>query len=173
MANPNKTRGTAWESAVRNFLNAFLGLVDDNGVFLDPFDGMNVRRPAQEGTRDIGDVHAAPFILECKDVRSPAVPTWLRQAKAEAVHAGFPYGVVVHKRRGLGVRSGRVHFDVRTWTRTRTALGLSSRAMFERYGFAASLRGLGSGRWYLTTTVEQFAALLDDMRAGVTTRGAR
>ncbi|MFF1377534.1 hypothetical protein [Streptomyces sp. NPDC058308] len=173
MANPNKTRGTAWESAVRNFLNAFLGLVDDNGVFLDPFDGMNVRRPAQEGARDIGDVHAAPFILECKDVRSPAVPTWLRQAKVEAVHAGFPYGVVVHKRRGLGVRSGRVHFDVCTWTRTRTALGLSSRDMFEQYGFGASLRGLDSGRWYLTTTVEQFAALLDDMRAGVSGRVAR
>ncbi|MEU0981136.1 hypothetical protein ABZ488_18110 [Streptomyces griseus] len=173
MANPNKTRGTAWESAVRNFLNAFLGLVDDDGIFLDPFNGMNVRRPAQEGARDIGDVHAAPFILECKDVRSPAVPTWLRQARAEAVHAGFPYGVVVHKRRGLGVRSGRVHFDVRTWTRTRTALGLSSRGMADRYGFTASVRGLDSGRWYLTTDVERFAALLADMRAGVTSRGAR
>lgn len=173
MANPNKTRGTAWESAVRNWLNAFLGLVDDDGAFLDPFDGMNIRRAAQEGARDIGDVHAVPFILECKDVRSPAVPTWLRQARAEAVHAGFPYGVVVHKVRGLGVRSGRVHFDVRTWTRTRTALGLSSRAMSERYGFTATVRGLDSGRWYLTTTVEQFAALLSDVRAGVAGRAVR
>ncbi|MEV7844102.1 hypothetical protein AB0O50_08955 [Streptomyces cyaneofuscatus] len=173
MANPNKTRGTAWESAVRNWLNFFLGLVDDDGTFLDPFDGMNVRRPAQEGARDIGDVHAAPFILECKDVRSPAVPTWLRQARVEAVHAGFPYGVVVHKVRGLGVRSGRVHFDVRTWTRTRTALGLSSRDMFERYGFTATVRGLDSGRWYLTTTVERFAALLSDVRAGVAGRAVR
>ncbi|MEV6076332.1 hypothetical protein AB0L80_14690 [Streptomyces sp. NPDC052069] len=167
MANPNKARGTMWESAVRNWLNAFLGLVDDDGVFLNPFDGMNVRRPAQEGARDIGDVHAVPFILECKDVKSPAVPTWLRQARVEAVHAGFPYGVVVHKRRGLGTRSGRVHFDVRTWTRTRTALGLSSRVMFNRYGFTASVRGLDSGRWYLTTDVQRFAALLSDIRAGV------
>ncbi|MFD7069839.1 hypothetical protein ACFV97_21710 [Streptomyces sp. NPDC059913] len=165
MANPNKTRGTAWESSVRNFLNAFLGLVDDNGVFLDPFDGMNVRRPAQEGARDIGDVHAVPFILECKDVKSPAVPTWLRQARVEAVNAGFPYGVVVHKVRGLGVRSGRVHFDVRTWTRTRTALGLSTRGMVERYGFTATVRGLDSGRWYLTTDVERFAELVHDVRA--------
>ncbi|MFI0262064.1 hypothetical protein ACH4OW_23840 [Streptomyces sp. NPDC017056] len=167
MANPNKTRGTAWESAVRNFLNAFLGLVDERGAFRNPFDGMNVRRPAQEGSADVGDVHAAPFILECKDVRNAAVPTWLRQARVEAVNAGFPYGVVVHKRRGYGVAAGRVHFDVRTWTRTRTALGLSTRAMFERYGFAASLRGLDTGRWYLTTDVAGFATLLSDIRAGV------
>ncbi|WP_229898621.1 hypothetical protein [Streptomyces finlayi] len=40
--------------------------------------------------------------------------------------------------------------------------------MFERYGFAASLRGLDTGRWYLTTTVDQFARILADMhRAGV------
>ncbi|MCX5398480.1 hypothetical protein [Streptomyces sp. NBC_00102] len=172
MGNPNKARGTQWESAVRNFLNAFLGLVDDDGAFIDPFDGLNVRRPAQEGTRDVGDVHAAPFILECKDVRSPAVPTWLRQARAEATNAGFPYGVVVHKVRGLGIRAGRVHFDVRTWTRTRTALGLSTRDMRARYGFVPSMRGLGSGRWYLTTTVSEFGRLLADIRA-VSTRAAR
>ncbi|MFB6909171.1 hypothetical protein ACFCWB_33330 [Streptomyces bacillaris] len=173
MANPNKTRGTAWESAVRNWLNLFLGLVDDDGILLDPFDGMNIRRPAQEGSRDIGDVHAAPFILECKDVKNPAVPSWLRQAQVEAVNAGFPYGVVVHKMRGLGVRSGRVHFDVRTWTRTRTALGLSSRDMFMRYGFTATVRGLDSARWYMTTTVERFAALLSDVRTGVAGRAVR
>ncbi|MGW6061707.1 hypothetical protein [Streptomyces sp. NPDC055189] len=158
---------------MRNFLNAYLDLVDDNGAFRDPFDGMNVRRPAQEGSRDIGDVHAVPFILECKDVKNPAVPTWLRQARVEAVNASFPYGVVVHKVRGLGVRAGRVHFDVRTWTRTRTALGLSSRAMSERYAFTATVRGLDSGRWYLTTDVERFAALLSDLRAGVSGRAAR
>ena len=78
---------------------------DDTGTLADPFNGMNVRRAAQEGARDVGDVHAVPFILECKDVRSPAVPTWLRQADAEAGHAGFPYGVVVHKRRGSATGS--------------------------------------------------------------------
>ncbi|WP_432068246.1 hypothetical protein [Streptomyces sp. C10-9-1] len=158
---------------MRNYLNGFLGLVDERGVFLDPFDGMNVRRPAQEGSADVGDVHAVPFILECKDVKNPAVPTWLRQARIEARNAGFPYGVVVHKVRGLGVRAGRVHFDVRTWTRTRTALGLSSRDMADRYGFTASVRGLDSGRWYLTTTVAEFAALLSHMRAGVNARAVR
>ncbi|CAM5363221.1 hypothetical protein SSPIM334S_07641 [Streptomyces spiroverticillatus] len=153
---------------MRNFLNGSLGLVDETGRFLDPWNPRNVRRPAQEGWADVGDVHAPPFVIEAKDVRAPAVPTWLRQARVEARHAGFPFGVVVHKSRGLGAGAGRVHFDVRTWTRTRTALGLPTRAMFERYGFAASLRGLDTGRWYLTTTVDQFARILADMhRAGV------
>ncbi|MFE5901102.1 hypothetical protein ACFQ67_27310 [Streptomyces sp. NPDC056488] len=172
MANPNKSRGTAWESAVRDYLNNALELVDERGVFRDPFNGMNIRRPAQEGARDIGDVHAVPFILECKDVKNPAVPTWLRQARVEAINAGFPYGVVVHKRRGLGVRAGRVHFDVRTWTRTRTALGLSTRAVVDRYGFTTTVRGLDSGRWYLTTSVANFAELVHDVRE-VSARAAR
>ncbi|MEU7191678.1 hypothetical protein [Streptomyces sp. NPDC045369] len=167
MANRNKAKGTAWESAVRDFLNGYLGLVDERGTFRTPLSGENVRRAAQEGARDVGDVHAAPFILECKDVRNPAVPTWLRQARVEAAHAGFPYGVAVHKQRGYSVRAGRVHFDVRTWTRVRRALGLSSRAMAERYAFTPTVRGLDTGRWYLTTDVAGFAALLSDVRAGV------
>lgn len=167
VANRNKAKGTAWESAVRDFLNGYLGLVDERGTFRNPLSGENVRRAAQEGARDVGDVHAAPFILECKDVRNPAVPTWLRQARVEAAHAGFPYGVVVHKRRGLGIHAGRVHVDVRTWSRIRLALGLPARDMFERYGFAATVRGLDTGRWYLTTDVAGFAALLSDVRAGV------
>lgn len=173
MANPNKARGTAWESAVRNFLNGFLGLVDDFGALLDPFDALNVRRAAQEGARDVGDVHAVPFVLECKDVASPAVPTWLRQAEVEARHAGFPYGIAIHKTRGRSVAAGRVHFTVRTWTRVRLALGLSSRGMADRYAFTVTVRGHDSARWYLTTTVADFASLLSDVRAGVSGRAAR
>ncbi|MEV5568265.1 hypothetical protein AB0L54_36245, partial [Streptomyces sp. NPDC052196] len=106
MANPNKQKGTAWESAVRDYLNGFLGLVDADGKFLDPMNGANVRRAAQEGARDVGDIHAAPFVLEAKNTRSPAVPTWIRQAEVEAVHAGFPFGVVVRKVRGSSVAVG-------------------------------------------------------------------
>ncbi|MFF3552923.1 hypothetical protein ACFYXL_05840 [Streptomyces tsukubensis] len=167
MANPNKRKGTAWESAVRDYLNRFLGLVDADGTFLDPMDGRNIRRAAQEGARDVGDVHAAPFILECKDVEKSAVPKWLRQARIEAVHAHFPYGVVVHKTRGSGVAAGRVHFDVPTWTRVRSALGLHPREAAELYGVTVSARGLGTGRWYATVTLERFAVLLADVRAGV------
>ncbi|MGY1436673.1 hypothetical protein [Streptomyces reniochalinae] len=78
MANPNKAKGTGWESAVRDYLNEALGLVDEFGKFLDVFSSLNVRRPAQEGAADVGDVHAVPFILECKNVKSsggPNLPT--------------------------------------------------------------------------------------------------
>jgi len=173
MSNPNKARGTAWESAVRDYLNEELGLYHPRGwrngetvtPFIRPADPMNVRRAAQEGARDVGDVHAVPFVLECKDVQAPAVPAWLRQAHVEAKHAGYPYGVVVHKTRGKGARAGRVHFGVRTWTRLRLALGLTARQMAESYDFTPSLRSLNTGRWYLTTDVEAFGRLLADVRA--------
>ncbi|MFF2406704.1 hypothetical protein [Streptomyces sp. NPDC058092] len=167
MANPNKAKGTAWESDVRNYMNDALGLVDEYGKFLDIFSALNVKRPAQEGAADVGDVHAVPFILECKNVKSPAVPTFLRQAEVEARNAGFPYGVAVVKVPRLNVRRGKVHFTVATWTRVRLALGLSSRQAWDRYGFAASLRGLDSGKWYLTTDVEAFTRLVADMREGL------
>ncbi|MFJ8386236.1 hypothetical protein ACIQ9Q_17260 [Streptomyces sp. NPDC094438] len=165
MANPNKAKGTQWESDVRNYLNDTAGLVDECGRFLDPFDPYNVRRPAQEGSADVGDVHAVPFVLECKNVKSPAVPTFLRQAEVEAVHAGFPYGVAVVKVPRQSVRRGRVHVGVRTWTRVRLALGLASREFANRYGFTPSLRGRDTGKWYMTTDLEAFGVLLTDVRA--------
>ncbi|GGU49169.1 hypothetical protein [Streptomyces violascens] len=165
MANPNKVKGTQWESDVRDYLNAALGLVDEYGKFLDPFDAHNVRRPAQEGSADVGDVHAVPFVFECKNVKRVSVPTFLRQADVEARHAGFPYGVAVVKVPRLNVRRGKVHFSVPTWTRVRLALGMSSRAFADRYAFAASLRGLDSGKWYMTTELEDFRLLLADVRA--------
>ncbi|MGW2425077.1 hypothetical protein ACWC0C_38545 [Streptomyces sp. NPDC001709] len=167
MANPNKAKGTAWESSVRDYLNAFLGLVDESGAFLNPFDGHNVRRPAQEGAKDVGDIHAAPFVLEAKNTKSPAVPTWIRQAEIEAVHAGFPYGVVVQKVRGAAVRNGRVHVSVRTWTRVRLALGMPAQEFFGLYGFRLTARGLDTQRWYFTTTVWDLGHLLADYRRTV------
>ncbi|MEU7177011.1 MULTISPECIES: hypothetical protein [Streptomyces] len=165
MANPNKAKGTVWESAVRDYLNMSLGLVDGCGKFLDPFDPCNVRRPAQEGAADVGDVHCVPFVLECKNVKNPAVPTFLQQAEVEAGHAGFPYGVAVVKVSRQPARCGRVHFSVRTWTRVRLTLGISARQFADRYGFAASLRGRDTGKWYLTTDLGHFAQLAADMRA--------
>ncbi|MFJ9646712.1 hypothetical protein [Streptomyces sp. NPDC101206] len=164
MTNPNKVKGTAWESDVRNYLNAVAGLVDEYGKFKDPFDPFNVRRPAQEGAADVGDVHAIPFVLECKNVKRPSVPSFLRQAEVEAVNAGFPYGVAVVKVPRAATTRGRVHFTVRTWTRVRLAVGLTSHAFAERYAFTPSLRGLVTGRWYMSTDLEGFAALLRDVR---------
>ncbi|MCX5153714.1 hypothetical protein OG914_06775 [Streptomyces sp. NBC_00291] len=146
-------------------MNRALGLVDGEGKFKDIFSALNVRRAAQEGAKDVGDVHAAPFVLECKDVKVPAVPAWLRQAHVEADHAGFPYGVVVHKTRRANVRLGRVHMSVRTWTRVRLALGLTTSQLRERYGFVSAVRGLDTSRWYLTTDVDRFTQLVADLRA--------
>ncbi|MBC3987817.1 hypothetical protein H8N00_02615 [Streptomyces sp. AC563] len=177
MANPNKVKGTAWESAVRDYLNAFLGLVDERGKFLDPMNGANVRRAAQEGARDVGDIHAAPFVLEAKNTKSLAVPTWIRQAEIEAAHAGFPFGVVVRKVRGSSVAVGRVHVSVGAWTRVRLALGVSSAEFAARYAWTVSLRGLDTSRWYFTTTVRDFAHLVGDYRrtvpSGVSARAVR
>jgi len=167
VANPNKAKGTAWESAVRDYLNWALGLTDNDGKFLDLLNPLNIKRQAQEGAKDVGDLHAWPFILENKDVKAPAVPAWLRQARVEAANAGFPYGVVVHKTRGENVRRGKVHFDVRTWTRVRLALRLSAIEMEARYAFALSARGLDSSRWYFTTDVQQFGFVLDDVRGAL------
>lgn len=176
MANPNKAKGTAWESAIRDYLNAFLGLVDARGVFLDSMSGANVRRAAQEGAKDVGDIHAAPFVLEAKNTASPAVPTWIRQSEIEAVHAGFPFGVVVRKVRGSSVAMGRVHVSVRTWTRIRLALRMPTTEFAALYGWSASLRGLDTSRWYLTTTLRDFAHLVGDYRRnapGVSARAVR
>ncbi|GGR71252.1 hypothetical protein GCM10010252_06940 [Streptomyces aureoverticillatus] len=173
MANPNKARGTAWESAIRDHLNRFLGLVDETGAFRDPLSGENVRRAAQEGARDVGDIHAAPFIIEAKDVARPAVPTWLRQADIEASHAGFPFGVVAHKTRRAHVRHGRVHMSVRTWTRVRLALGMHAPEFAALYGWTPSLRGLDTSRWYMTTTLWDLGHLLADYRRNVPGVSAR
>ncbi|MGW3229400.1 hypothetical protein [Kitasatospora sp. NPDC001095] len=164
MSNPNKDRGTAWESAVRDFLNRRLGLVDQGGRFLNPASAHNIRRAAQEGARDVGDVHAWPFIIEAKDVKSPAVPTWLRQAVAEADHAGFPFGVVVHKTRNRPIGEGRVHFPVSTWTAVRGLLGTPVDDAAGLYGATYSARGLDTSRWYVTISLRDFGDLLSDLR---------
>ena len=131
VVNRNKARGTAWESGIRDHLNAELGHTDGRGTLRDPYSALNVRRPAQEGARDVGDVHAAPFCIEAKNVKARAVPTWLGQAHIEATNAGFPYGVVVEKRHRESVGMGLVHFSVLTWTRVRLSLGLPTRAMYD------------------------------------------
>ncbi|MEU9047237.1 MULTISPECIES: hypothetical protein [unclassified Kitasatospora] len=164
MSNPNKARGTAWESAVRDFLNRRLGLVDSAGKLLAPMNGENIRRAAQEGARDVGDIHAAPFILECKDVKGSAVPTWIRQGLAEADNAGFPLSAVVHKRRNSGTATARVHFSVSTWTAIRDSLGMPVDDAVGLYGAEYTARGIDTARWYVTVSLADFADLLSDIR---------
>lgn len=168
MSNPNKQRGTAWESAVRDYLNDRLGLYVPHwrelpaGItkFRNPADPLNVKRQAQEGNHDIGDLHAWPVVVECKDVKSPAVPTWLRQAEVEATHAGFPYGIAVHKVRNHSVRDGRVHIAVPTWHRMAEAL----RAPVDGWGFVLCARGSDESKWYYTTNLWTFSRVIMALR---------
>ncbi|MFJ7250743.1 hypothetical protein ACIQWA_39730 [Kitasatospora sp. NPDC098652] len=138
--------------------------MDDSGRLVNPADGMNVRRAAQEGARDVGDVHCWPFVLECKDVSSPAVPTWLRQANTEAENANYPFGAVVHKRRGKAVASGRVHVSVSTWTAVRNYLGTPVDDAAGLYGVEYRARGLDTSRWYVSLSLGDFADLVSDVR---------
>jgi hypothetical protein len=174
VANPNKQRGTAWESATRDYLNDFLGLYVDHwrdlppGVtkFRNPADPLNVKRQAQEGNHDVGDLHAWPFVVECKDVKSSAVPAWIRQGLVEAKNAGFPFAVAVRKNRNFATRTASVYIDVRTFTRLRLFLQCPSAAYFAGcYHFELSARGTDTGRWYFRTDLLFFADLLRAVRA--------
>lgn len=148
--NPAKSRGTRFESLVCSYLNGKLG-------YSHPADWRLIKRAAQTGAKDVGDAHAFPVVLEMKDVKSPAVPTWLRQADAEAVNAGFPYGVVVHKVRGKGPALARVHISDETWTRVLDDLE------YEPDGLPVPT----FTRVYWTWTLAEFAEVLAAVRAQI------
>ena len=146
MANPAKARGTRWESTGCTYVNGVLG-------YSHPADWRLVKRAPQTGAKDVGDAHAWPFILEYKDVKSPSVPTWLRQADAEAINAGFPYGVVVHKVRGKGPAMARVHISDETFGR-----------LIGAHDLTACPVPCPSSRGYHTWTFAEFAEVLRTVR---------
>jgi len=107
--NPNKRRGTAWETAGVRYLRELLEELD--AAFQD------IRRVAQTGVKDVGDAHAHPFCLEFKNAAKLELAAWVEQAEREARNAGLPYGVVVAKRRGKGPRHGYVIMSMETFGR--------------------------------------------------------
>lgn len=94
MSNPNKRRGTEWETAGVRYLREEVP------------DGDGIRRVAQTGRLDIGDAHAVPFCLEFKNVAKIDLPGFVEQAEREAANAGLDYGFAVIKRRGKGAAAG-------------------------------------------------------------------
>ncbi|WP_431980809.1 hypothetical protein [Streptomyces qinglanensis] len=127
MSNPNKTKGTTWEREVRHYLNATLGQYVDHWKdaaypWRDPHDPDNVTRPAQTGVRDVGDLHARPFVLECKAERSIRLADYVRQADREATHAGFPYGVAVVKAPRRPVGDGYAVMNLETFAQVLATL---------------------------------------------------
>lgn len=111
----NKAKGTAWETAVCRYLNGALG--EDN-----PHSLRFVKRQAQAGVKDVGDVWASPFALECKDEAKHNFPGYIRQANSEALNAGMPYGVAVVKKRRANAGDAYVVMDLATFARVLAAL---------------------------------------------------
>lgn len=99
MANPNKRKGTAYESRMVEFLRGALA------------GAHSVRRPPQAGRFDVGDVHvSSDVVVQCKDWAKwskSSLGGWLRDVSKQAEHAGRTIGVVaVKRRREKGVSSG-------------------------------------------------------------------
>lgn len=123
MANPNKRRGTRWETEFAKFLNQELELVTpDGGEFLDPTSPLNVRRQAQQGVHDVGDLWVVPFVVECKNTARHELPAYVRQAEQEARNAGLSYGVAAVKVRGRGPQDCLVVMSGATFVRVVKAL---------------------------------------------------
>nr|DAP52991.1 MAG TPA: HOLLIDAY JUNCTION RESOLVASE HOMOLOGOUS RECOMBINATION [Caudoviricetes sp.] len=108
MANPNKRKGTSWETDVRTYLRGR---------------GCDVEALRQLGSLDEGDmvvrsVDGARFVIEAKNCKRLEIPRYLNEASTEcALYASnrglendsvFPIAVV--KARGKGVEEGWVIF---------------------------------------------------------------
>ncbi|MFB7643904.1 hypothetical protein ACFC0S_03090 [Streptomyces sp. NPDC056084] len=122
-----KAKGTAWESAVRDFLNEELGQYvtdwrDADYRWKDPHDLGNVNRQVQAGVLDVGDLHARPFVLEAKAEKSIRLAEYVRQANREAANAGFKFGAAVVKAPRRNVKNGYVVMDLATFARVLEAL---------------------------------------------------
>lgn len=88
MSNPNKSKGTRWESSVRDFLNS---------------SGQSAHRIAQAGV-DEGDVHVnGSWCIQCKDVAKQAYSKWVDDVENQRVASGLRFGAVIHKKRNAPV----------------------------------------------------------------------
>lgn len=86
MTNPQKAKGTRFESAVALYLRER---------------GLHAFKPRQEGFRDVGDIHVSSlFTLQAKDYKD--VVTGLREgtegARVQRGHSGLPFSAAVVKR---------------------------------------------------------------------------
>ena len=104
VTNPNKAKGTRWESTVRDFLQ--------EERCLD-----HARRIAQTGTLDIGDIHMEPFALQAKNQKAFDLSRWVSDAEVQAERAGLTYGVAVVKAPRKPTERGYVVMSLGTFRR--------------------------------------------------------
>lgn len=102
MANPNKAKGTKWETDVVRYLR-------DQGI--------PARRNAQHGLKDIGDIWFPDFTIEAKDHAKIDLASFVDQSTRESDSAGTSFGVAVVKRRNKNVKHGYAVMDLETFTR--------------------------------------------------------
>jgi hypothetical protein len=89
MVNANKRRGTAFESALRDYAIRLR-----HKAF----------RPAQAGAGDIGDVHIDGLVcVQAKDVARWSVAQHLQDALDQAQRAGLPFAALVMKKRRASI----------------------------------------------------------------------
>jgi hypothetical protein len=86
MTNPNKAKGTRFESEVVNYLREA---------------GLPAVKPRQEGNEDVGDIHVGEFVIQCKNWADVQAATRAgldgaeRQAAARAKRVGMPWRLYV------------------------------------------------------------------------------
>lgn len=88
MSSPSRRKGSSWESAVRDFLNA-------SGVFAH-----KVQRAPLWGAADQGDLlNTGAITFECKATKTLDLASFVNEAEVEAKNAGTRWGAAVVKRR--------------------------------------------------------------------------
>ncbi|QDF14217.1 holliday junction resolvase [Microbacterium phage GardenState] len=110
MANPNKRKGTAYESAI-------VKLLQERGI--------PARRVAQTGQLDTGDIHGIdPFVGQCKAYKdmASALRDGVAGAEVQAMRAGQPYGVAFIKRPGKPIADGYAVMSVASFARLLSTL---------------------------------------------------
>lgn len=102
MSSAGKRKGSQWERDTEEHANT---------------SGLKARRLPRAGSKDIGDVaiegKAFDIIVECKNVKTPSMAQWLKEADIEACNYELKYdkptiGVVLTKTRRAGTGEGRV-----------------------------------------------------------------
>lgn len=97
----NKARGTAFETLI---------LEPARNYYVDA-----IRAPLN-GSKDIGDLWLPGerrYVVEAKHHSRLDLAGWAREAEKEAMNAGVPYWVLVHKRVGKG--QGADQWATTTW----------------------------------------------------------
>lgn len=87
-----RAKGTAWESAIIDYLNK---------------SGFDTERRALHGVNDCGDISGLRgVVVEAKNCKTMTLSTWIDEAEVERLNDDARFGVVWHHRRGVSSPAG-------------------------------------------------------------------